>query len=727
MKRRRSTGIILDILRFVKGRLSTLSLLISIGIVNFFIFLPYFKSHLLVGWDTPIYMYYIFYVEKYGVIATFMSGVIDKPLYALMLYTLSNIGASPEQLLKVLPLMFGSFYIISTYLLLRESSKDCLLASLAALFSCCSLSTLRLANDLQPHFLALSCMMIAMYFHLKYVNNGNRKYVFFQVITTLFMLLVHPLTYVVYIVILIAASFIRQGTKKSQKCKREVIGAIACILPLIGVMLFALFTTFKPIITLAENLSSPVLFSQRMSQVQLRNALIHSTPLFIFSMIGIAVLLRHGGTFKRTLLVWTAFFLLASLLSASFNAIFAYRFILALPLPILAAYGFRGWSNRARLKSLLLIAVMLTSLSAATLHQLYVKPKINEKLREELIWIRENLGEKKIVPVYPFSFLSMSEGYWVLGLVGDYLYYGEVLPLLARKPENYSLYPSLDTVFYWKMLEANEVCKNLSEYEIVLVSGLYELSVVDEQITRKIDHHDIYSVDHSVVANESKVDYYYNIWRRFKDVKIAVIGEDWLDTRKILYELWIPSVSDGTVTPSNIQYLGTDGLPAFDNSTNYDILILANWDAPLNRTEAEKLLEYFNEGCAIVATSKSLYKLNMTSPQAVEAIFGIEKVYPPDASYSNLTYCTQHYVTSNFSIPFNSTGAENGVPVSNFTTAQGIASVTSSEDLYLLAVNQRNDTRTAHFGLEVSEMNENDIIIFKKLLLWVLHLEACQK
>jgi len=713
----------LNIFQIIEDRLNKnlVVLLISIGIVNFIVFLPYLKWELLMGWDTPIYMYSVFYVEKYGVAATFMSGVIDKPGYALILYAFSKLGADPEQLLKVIPLAFASFFIVSTYLLTKEGSHDGVLASLTALFSSCSYATIRLANNLQPHLLALGFMMIGMFFHLRYVNNRGRRYVIFSIITALFMLGIHPLAYGTYIAILML-SLIMARAKRSQKCKREMISTIACILPLAGVMLFLLFTSLTPIITLAESLFNPRVISQVTSHRKLINDLSLCIPLLIFSIIGIAILLRsRGSTFKRMLLAWTASFSLALLLCASLGTTFANRFILILPLPILAAYGCRGWPKRAHLKYLILIAVIVTNFSTATLHQLYIKPWINKELRDELVWVRENLGDKLIIPVCPFN---TAKGYWVLGIVGDYIYYGEVLPLLAKKPENYPPHSNLDTTLYWKRLEDDGVFKNLAEYKIVLVGGVYALDIVDEQIVEKVENHDIYIVNNSVVTNDSKIDYYYQLWRKFKDAKIAVIGERWWETRKILYELWRQPTPAWLVTPPNIEYLGTTGLPALENSNKYNVLILADWDVALNKSEAEKLLEYFKEDCAIVAISKSVCELYMVSPQIVEFIFGIEKVYPPDAFYSNIIYCTQHFVTSNFSIPFNSTGAEYGVPVSNLTSAQGIATVTSAEELYLLVANQRNETRAAHFGLRVSEMSENDVIIFKRLLLWTLHLEA---
>jgi hypothetical protein len=201
-----------------------------------------------------------------------------------------------------------------------------------------------------------------------------------------------------------------------------------------------------------------------------------------------------------------------------------------------------------------------------------------------------------------------------------------------------------------------------------------------------------------------------------------------LTTKEILYELWIPSVPLWIASPQNIEHLGKAHLPALSKSTKYDILILDNWDVPLNKTETEKLFEYFTEGCAIVATFQSAYGLYNVSPQIVRDIFGIEKVYPPNVNYSNLTYYTQHYITSNFSIPFNSTGVEHGVPVSNLTAAQGIVTATSFEELYLLTVNENeNGTRAAHFGIEVSGMSEIDVIIFKRLLLWISYLEAARK
>ena len=718
---------ILNSVQFVKDRLNkvpALVLLISIGIINFLVFFPYLKWHLLIGWDTPLYMYFIFYVEKYGVEATFMSGVIDRPLYAVILYLLSGLGADPEQLLKAIPMVFGSFYIVSMYLLSKEGSRDGFLASLATLFSSFSYATLRLAGELQPHLLALSCMMIAMYLHLKYVDNGDRRYLIFSMIVALFMMGIHVFTYGVYIAILTLSFFARRRAKKSQKYKREMISAITCILPLVGVMLFLLFTSLRPIITLAESLLNPRVISPLMSHLQLGEIIAPLLPLFIFSIIGVAVLLRSGGTFKKMLLAWTASFLLVSLLGASLGVTFAYRFILILPLPILAAYGFRGWPKRMPLKYLLLIAFVVTNLSIATLYRLGVKPWINEELREELIWVRENLGDKLVIPVYP---MDTSKGNWVLGTVGDYLYYGEVLPLLAKKPEIYSPYPNLDTSLYWKRLEDDEVLKNLNEYKIVLIDGVYKIGIVDEQITEKVANRDIYIVEPSVVANETKIDHYYQVWRKFKDAKIAIIGRDWLKTKEILYELWIPSVPTWMVTPPNIEYLGTAGLPTLDNSTKYDVLILADWDIASDEMEAEKLLEYFEKGCAIVALYESVYKLHMVSPQIVEAIFGTEEAHPPDVRYSNLTYNTRHYITSDFPIPFNSTGAEYGVPVSNFTTAQGIATVTSFDELYPIVINQGNATRTAHFGLRASEIGEIDRIIFKRLLLWVLHFEDCQK
>ncbi|UCE16008.1 MAG: glycosyltransferase family 39 protein [Candidatus Bathyarchaeota archaeon] len=717
---------ILNIVQFVKGRLNKvpiLVLLISIGIVNFLVLLPYLKWHMLIGWDTPLYMYHILYVEKYGVEATLMSGVIDRPLYALILYLLSGLGADPEQLLKVIPIVFGSFYIVSIYLLSKEGSHDDFLVSLATLFSSFSYATLRLAGELQPQLLALSCMMIAMYLHLRYVNNGNKRYIICSMIVALFMLGIHVFTYGVYIAILMLSFLIRPRAKRPQKRKREMINMIACSLPFVGVMIFLLFTSLRPIVALAGSLVNPRVISPLMSRLQLEKITPPLIPIFIFSTMGVLFLFRSRGTFNKMLLAWTASFLLAFLLGASLHVTFAYRFILILPLPILAAYGFRGLPKRMSLKYLL-IAFVVTNLSIATLYRLGVKPWINEELRENLIWIRENLGDKLIIPVYP---LDTSIGNWVLGTVGDYLYYGEVLSLLAKKPEIYSPYPNLDTSLYWKRLEDDEVLKNLSEYKIVLVGGVYKFGIVDEQITEKVANRDIYIVNSSVVTNETKIDHYYQVWREFKDAKIAIIGRDWLKTREILYELWIPSVPPWMATPPNIQYLGTTGLPTLDNSTEYDVLILANWDIVSDETEAEKLIEYFEKGCAIVALYESVYKLHIVSPQIVEAIFGTEEAYPPDVHYSNLTYNARHYITSNFSIPFNSTGAEYGVPVSKFTTAQGIATVTSFDELCLLAINQRNATRATHFGLTASEMSENDRIIFKRLLLWVLHFEDYQK
>ncbi|NIO37007.1 hypothetical protein GTO27_04820, partial [Candidatus Bathyarchaeota archaeon] len=213
-----------------------------------------------------------------------------------------------------------------------------------------------------------------------------------------------------------------------------------------------------------------------------------------------------------------------------------------------AAYGFRAWStaHQKRLRYILFAAVVVLNFSIAAAHQLDVEPKIGEKLRDELIWVRDNLGNKLIIPVYP---LDLNKGRWALGLAGDYVYYGEAMPLLARNPENYPSVPNLDPSFYWKRLEDDEILKNLSEYQIVLIEGLYKLNVLDEQIAKKVADHDIYIVDQLVVANRTEIDFYYQIWRRFKDTKIAVIGNDWSVVRDILHDLWIPPVPTWIAPP----------------------------------------------------------------------------------------------------------------------------------------------------------------------------------
>lgn len=721
----RQQGNILQSVRYPSNKVFSTVLVISIGIVNLFVFLPYLRGELLIGWDTPIYMYSVFYVEKYGVAATFTTGVIDKPLFALILCGFSKLSGSSEQLLKVTPMIFASLYIASIFLLSREGSHDSSLAALTALLSSCAFATLRLANEVQPHFLALSFMMISMFFHLKYVNSGNKRYAIFSMIATLFMFGIHPLAYGMYIVILVI-SFLMARVKRSQRCKREMIGTIACIIPLAGVMLFLLFTSLTPVVILAESLLHPRVISLGTSHRKLVTDLTLCIPLLIFSAVGVAVLLRSKrDTFRRMLLAWTLSFSLALLLCTLLGTTFANRFVVTLPLPILVAYGYRGWPKKAHLKYFILIAILVMNFSIATRYQLDVKPWIDKELRDELVWVRENLGDKIIVPVCPFG--AAANGYWVSGIVGDYIYYGEVLPLLARKPESYYGYPGLDTNLYWKRLQDDGVLKNLAEYKIVLVGGVYLLGVVDEQIAERVENHDIYIVNQSIVSNESKIDYYYQIWRKFKDTKIAIIGEDRATTKKILYELWISPVPAWLVIPQNIEDLGTARLPVFNNSNKYDLLILTDWNANQDKKEAEKLLRYFTEGCAIVATSQSVYELYNGSPQIVEEIFGIEKAYPSSVDDSNITYCCQHYVTSYISIPLESTGAECGVPVSNLTNAKGIATVASSDELYLLVINQRNETRAAHFGLRLSEMNENDVVIFKRLLLWALHLEDCLK
>jgi len=135
-------------------------------------------------------MYSILYIEKNGVVAALTSGIIDKPLFAIILYAFSIFVSIPEQLLKVTPVIFVSFYVMSTYIFVKEGfegASSATLAALAAVFSSCYYATFRMANEVQPHLLAMASMIAGMYFHLKYVKTSEKKYILASFFIALFI------------------------------------------------------------------------------------------------------------------------------------------------------------------------------------------------------------------------------------------------------------------------------------------------------------------------------------------------------------------------------------------------------------------------------------------------------------------------------------------------------------------------------------------------------------
>jgi hypothetical protein len=663
-------------------------------------------------------------VEKHGMQTTLIRGDIDRPFYALTLYMLHLSGLSHETILKIIPPLFSSFYILSIYLLVRKGFIDNFAAAISSLLAACSFSLLRLANELHSNLLALTLTILGIWFYLVYIDNGRRRLLFFLTIIEFFILGIHMFTYGIFTCVIVFSFLARRKTcKVSDISERERIGLLVVLLPFFVFIGMLAFYSFAPILGVFESLFNPRVISPLISMINARNVIFQSTPQLIPAIFGLILLKvkdKASNLFRKILFFWFSLFTLFFIVCLLLGIIFAYRFVLLLPLPILSAWTFAHWPLRFGLKfrNLFLISIIVVSFFSCILHQLYyTKCWIDEGLKEELEWVKENLGDKLIIPVYP---LNSATGYWVLGIIGDYVYYGEILPLLARKPENYPQYPNLDPQIYWEKLERNGVLDDLTEYKIVLIDGIYEINPIDRQLVQKVAGHNLYIVKTEVVTDELKIDYYYRLWRQFKDVKIAIVGSEGAIVSKILSSIWIPPVPTWMFPHPNLFYLGRL-LPSKEILSNYDLLILANWTT--GEFDDETLLNYFHHQHGMIFTGYSVFSMYQNSSDALEEILGVVDVRPPNLVYFNFTYVTSHFVTRNFSLPLNNAKAISGVPVTN-SSAIGIASV-NSQHLYMLTVKEKNGVRTAHFGLTISDMNEIDIIVFKRLVLWALNVEEC--
>jgi len=699
-------------------------LLISISLAVFLTSLPYLKQDLLIGWDTPYYLYLINYVEKYGIQATLIRGDIDRPFYALTLYVLHISGLSPEVLLKIIPPLFSSFYILSIYLLVREGLVNNFAAAISSLLVACSFSLLRLANELHSNLLALTLTMLGIWLYLMYVNNGRRKFLFFLMIIEFFILGIHAFTYGIFTCVLLISFLAHRKTcKVSEISEREKKGLLVLLLPLFVFITILAFYSFAPILGVFESLFNSRVIFPLMSMINARNVIFQSIPELIPAALGLIFLKtkdKASNLFQKILFCWFSLFILFFIVCLLLGIMFAYRFVLLLPLPILGALAFTHWPSRVglKLRNLFLIGIVTVSFFSCTFHQLYyTRSWIDKELKSELEWVKKSFGDKLIIPVYP---LNSATGYWVLGIIGDYVYYGEVLPLLARKFENYPKYPNLDPQIYWEKLERDGVLDNLTEYKIILIDGVYEISPIDRQLVEKVAGHNIYVVKTEVVRDELKIDYYYGLWRKFKDVKIAIVGSEGVAVFEILSNIWISPVPTWLSPHPNLFYLGKL-LPSKEALSDYDLLILANWT--MREFDDKILLNYFHHQHGIIFTGYSAFSMYQNYSDVLEEILGVIDVHPPNIQSFNYTYVTSHFITRNFSLPFCNAEVISGVTVTN-SSAIGIASV-NSQRLYMLTVREENSVRTAHFGLTISDMNEIDIFIFKRLIFWVLNLEEC--
>jgi len=87
----------------------------------------------------------------------------------------------------------------------------------------------------------------------------------------------------------------------------------------------------------------------------------------------------------------------------------------------------------------------------------------------------------------------------------------------------------------------------------------------------------------------------------------------------------------------------------------------------------------------------------------------------------NVTYVREGYITSHVALPHVSNGPVS--PLGNLTTGVSFGFVNGREDMFAVVLNELGDARVAAFGRRLADMDEEELTLLKKLVLWALHVE----
>jgi hypothetical protein len=337
----------------------TLSLAVSVFITCYpYIHLP---NSTLVGVDSAQYYGWLQEMMQKGPYTAFET---DRPLFNLLMYSIKHVTPlSPQDVVRIMPIMAAVCLSLAVFWFVKVGTGDERLALLSSLFSSFSFqTTVSMFAYYLANWFAIIETFLMLVFLLKIFNKHSRRYVPISALIGMAVLLTHPYTWNVLMVILIsylAWTLIRRTQEKWEIAPLTVL--------LAANLLFYMFYTLTPFGTELGHQQGAVLQTAMSnvgipSLVNLQNGLglmvsmsvggIFGNPLMLtlavagmFSMINST---RSLTKFRRIVLLWVIVPSLALFAISSGQELFFYRLIYLIPFQILAALGLRSIFNRLK-------------------------------------------------------------------------------------------------------------------------------------------------------------------------------------------------------------------------------------------------------------------------------------------------------------------------------------------------------------------------------------------
>jgi hypothetical protein len=299
-----------------------------------------FETTLLLGWDTPSYVWMAKYIIAKGPINMIDAWVFPY-FYSLIVAFFGYLTGDVMIVERVLPILFGALLIWTNSELVFRVTKNVHIAGLAAILSPISLNVLRLVSDLHRNLMALSLSMIAL---LLIPNLEERKsFVNKEYLSFILLLFVIAITHFETFFIL-SLSLVLYGIF-TKNLKKLFTFALACGIPV--AILVPLFPSF-----FLGYLGTIVYFEYELT-VSIALLWIGGSWMILgFLVVGSFLFFKSELKSKKLvspIFSWSLVLLaLISLIGAKIvhlPADFAYRSLVIFPIPVLLALAAQGCNN----------------------------------------------------------------------------------------------------------------------------------------------------------------------------------------------------------------------------------------------------------------------------------------------------------------------------------------------------------------------------------------------
>jgi hypothetical protein len=317
---------------------------------------PYVFGHVdgMLGSDTWYYLQALRTLQDPFVLATSS----DRPVFLLFLLGVKYLtGASPLSVVIYTPLMLSTLLSLSTLALVRQGTRDGLLASVAALFSVVSSQTaIGLGTAILANWFALALVNVFFALLLKAQMDQSRLGIVASCLVSLLVLLAHPFTWAASMAMIAIQllAIMLSGPSKLREIKRDMI-PIASVILLNAVFLFLVFSLAggaRYSLTVAfQQMQSPLRIADLSSLVTFlgttidyaRNRL-DMTFMIILSIIGILDTSLVSKRFRRVLASMMIVPIFFTLLAPDIN--WTWRGLYLLPTYLTATLGIRSIALR---------------------------------------------------------------------------------------------------------------------------------------------------------------------------------------------------------------------------------------------------------------------------------------------------------------------------------------------------------------------------------------------